>query len=625
MTHTPHTTPPAAEFLVVRGRALVVIDIPAATSRDAARAAGPSSPFGDRHASSSTRRGGPRSPQSDDFGDRAPRLYRALLDAGLVPMGPGRQPEPAPRLAWRADADTVWLEVADEPAEDGSGRRSAARTLLRIPRGQVDPEWLAAARGARPTTLVAGLDIGLQRDEPVRAVLARLETAADRGHLLSGRVGLARAVPGTRADEVRTPVDAGRAAGGTSPLARVAVEPGTVQRPSKAARIGLLGATAVVVAAMVGQTVVGDSSDSTSPPPPRPTAAVAAGVGDAGDASPPASTATPAPVPGTPAPWVVAGPDGTPVRSVVDGPVDEVAAAGLTWPILEEGDGAYRVATHCNRDAWVSAADVERPDLARGDGLGGAVIVLDAGHGGIDAGVPSSSGLLESDLNLVVAERLQALLERSNDIDPETGAVTPGDQHPPVAAVLMTRDAQDAKGGNQRTALVFRGRLATVANADALLSIHHNAGDVDTFSEPPVEVFYSVDDDASPRLAALVVEELRRSFAPLADTWRGATLAGAIGRRGTDGDDYYTVLEEGRVPAVITEALYLSDPAAAALAATEEFQRVQAEALYRALVRFLDTDEAGGSVGEATSYPVEGSVEPYDYSRCRLAVDEDQG
>jgi N-acetylmuramoyl-L-alanine amidase len=609
-----------------------------------------------------------------------PRLYRALGAAGLAAMGPGQQPGPARRLAWRVDAETVWLQVTDT---SGDGRE-AASTVLRIPRGQVDPEWLAAARGTRPTVLVAGIDVGLAPGDTTRDVLARIEEAAERGELLGGSVPLERretdpdghavgtwglgpgAVPAhdsgamgsgrmgargpggdergpgrrgpstrgtdTRGTDTREVAEGRRgrrrsrgaarigSPAGTSPITAAGRGGGDDERwPSTAARMGLLGVAAVVVAAMVGQTVMGDSSDGVVPPPPRPTGAVAAAVEDAATPSP---LPTPPPLPGTPAPWVVAGPDGAPVRSVIDGPVDEVAAAGLLWPILEEVDGSYRVATHCNRKAWVSAADVERPSVGRGDGLRGAVVVLDAGHGGIDAGVPSSTGLLESDLNLAVAERLQALLERSNDVDPETGAVTPGDEHPPVAAVLMTRDAQDAKGGNQRTALVFRGRLATLTDADALLSIHHNAGDVETFSEPPVEVFYSVDDAASPRLAALVVEELRRSFAPLADTWRGATMSGAIGRAGSDGDDYYTVLEEGKVPAAISEALYLSDPAAAALAATEEFQQAQAEGLYRALVRFLDTEETGGDVADAATYPT-GDVEPYDYSRCRLAVDED--
>lgn len=185
----------------------------------------------------------------------------------------------------------------------------------------------------------------------------------------------------------------------------------------------------------------------------------------------------------------------------------------------------------------------------------------------------------------------------------------------------MTRDRDDGKDGNQRTALSFRGRLATEAEADALLSIHHNAGDTRTFDEPASEIFYSVDDQPSRRLAGLVLEELRASLAPFADRWRGTTDAGTFGRADPDGTDYYTILQYGRVPAVITEAVYISDPLGEELAATEEFQQAYAEALYRALVRFLEIpDEVGDEVNEPSEV-TPGDNEPYDFSACSLAVE----
>ncbi len=349
----------------------------------------------------------------------------------------------------------------------------------------------------------------------------------------------------------------------------------------------------------------------------------------AADAEPPPRTTTgasptPSPTPtplGEPGDWVVTRSGGTPVSRVADGVVDEVAAGGLTWPILsEEGDG-YRVATHCDREAWVAATDVARPAVARQDeGMADAVVVLDPGHGGIDAGALGPDGLTESEVVLDVADRLRTLLERDNDVDETDGTVRSGDQWPAVAEVLMTRDPRDEADGELRTSLGFRGRLASVVDADAFLSLHLNAGDSTTFDEPASEVLYSVDDRRSERLGALVLEELRRSLAPLADEWRGTTLRGTIGRADPDGSDYYTTLEEAEVPAVITEALYLSSSSGEELARTDVFRDAYAEALYRALVRFLETDDTGDEVNDPITFRAGEGGTAYDFSDCSLAA-----
>ena len=41
-------------------------------------------------------------------------------------------------------------------------------------------------------------------------------------------------------------------------------------------------------------------------------------------------------------------------------------------------------------------------------------VVIDVGHGGIDSGKVSAEGVLEKDVNLVIAKKLGALLEQSD-------------------------------------------------------------------------------------------------------------------------------------------------------------------------------------------------------------------
>ena len=47
------------------------------------------------------------------------------------------------------------------------------------------------------------------------------------------------------------------------------------------------------------------------------------------------------------------------------------------------------------------------------------------------------------------------------------------------------------------------------------------------------------------------------------------------------------------MPTVITEGAYIGNPTEAELLATAEFRQAYAEAVYRALVRFLTTDDPG--------------------------------
>ena len=69
------------------------------------------------------------------------------------------------------------------------------------------------------------------------------------------------------------------------------------------------------------------------------------------------------------------------------------------------------------------------------------------------------------------------------------------------------------------------------------------------------------------------------------------------------GDDYYGLLRRATMPAVIVEGVYISEPDEEALLATDEFRTSYAEAVYRGVVRFLTTDEAGAGVNDPEYFP----------------------
>lgn len=109
-----------------------------------------------------------------------------------------------------------------------------------------------------------------------------------------------------------------------------------------------------------------------------------------------------------------------------------------------------------------------------------STLVLDAGHGGIDGGAISDSGLKESDINLQIALKTEALV-RFLGID-----------------TVMTRetdtDKSDNKAYSEHDNLVQRVKLANSTENAVLISIHQNKFPSAVVSG--AEVMYSDNDDS---------------------------------------------------------------------------------------------------------------------------------
>jgi len=284
--------------------------------------------------------------------------------------------------------------------------------------------------------------------------------------------------------------------------------------------------------------------------PPRPSTTTTAAAAEV------APTTTTPPLPALPP--AVAAPD----------PRALVTAAGVVVPVAGTDPGGLRVRTPCGNTAVV----------AGGTPLFGATVVLDPGHGGAEPGALGENGLREADLDLAVAQRTADRLTAAG------------------ATVVLTRTR------DLRVTLTTRALLATRLQARAFVSVHHNADPDGRSDRPGTEVWHRVDDPASRRLAGLVQEEVAGAFASYEGVaWEADRDAGAKARRRSRGDDYYGVLRDAGVPAVISEALYLSNPPEAALLARPDGQQAEADALARAIARFLTTDDPGS--GFVDAYP----------------------
>lgn len=150
----------------------------------------------------------------------------------------------------------------------------------------------------------------------------------------------------------------------------------------------------------------------------------------------------------------------------------------------------------------------------------GYTVVLDPGHGGSSPGAVYD-GVMEKDLNLAVAERVQQLLTQEADI-----------------RVVMTREADVDVG------LYERADCANEEHADLFVSIHSNALENNTTYEGIITFFHN-DNHGGSTLAALVEQCVS-----------GETGGINLGTRAED----YVVIRETTAPACLLEMGFMTSP-----------------------------------------------------------------
>jgi N-acetylmuramoyl-L-alanine amidase len=268
-------------------------------------------------------------------------------------------------------------------------------------------------------------------------------------------------------------------------------------------------------------------------------------------------------------------------------PTTTTTAPAIRWPALP-GDGVARAIATPNGTvlAVLSALDdgrfVARSPCGNevtvlGAPLSGATVVLDPGHGGDEPGAVGSGGAREKDVNLAIALETKDQLEAQG------------------ATVVLTRT------GDYRITLASRAAIAQALQPTVFLSIHHNAEPDVHRQAPGAETYFQIASPDSKRLSGLVYEEVVRAFSAYDIDWVGDLDAGAKYRPSSSGGDYYGILKRtAGIPAVLSEAAFISNPPEEALLVDPAFQAVEAGALTQAVIRYVTTADPGS-----------GFVEPY--------------
>ncbi len=191
------------------------------------------------------------------------------------------------------------------------------------------------------------------------------------------------------------------------------------------------------------------------------------------------------------------------------------------------------------------------------------VVVIDAGHGGMDPGKVGVDGSLEKDINLAVAERLKTYLEQDD------------------VKVIMTRETDtglysDTDSRKKMADMRNRCEIIEESGADLVVSIHQNSYHEESVSGG--QVFYYRDSSKGKALAEILQD-------------RFDYVLGDQNRRLPKANGNYYLLLHVKCPIVIVECGFLSNRKEAALLNSGEYQDKLAYTIHMGIMEYLNENQ----------------------------------
>jgi N-acetylmuramoyl-L-alanine amidase len=199
---------------------------------------------------------------------------------------------------------------------------------------------------------------------------------------------------------------------------------------------------------------------------------------------------------------------------------------------------------------------VNRPRNAQGK-LSEKHIVIDPGHGGTSKGAvgrDKDSVVYEKDINLAIAQRVKALLQKEK------------------ATVTMTRE------DDSTVDLYARPQLANEKGADFFISIHCDSTPKPNSASGTTTYYHASDPDG--RALAQAIQKHLAAVTGLPN--RGAQTDTAIYQSG------FAVLRRSEMPAVLIEVAYINNDKDRAKLKDPEFQQKVAEAIVAGLKAYIE-------------------------------------
>lgn len=196
--------------------------------------------------------------------------------------------------------------------------------------------------------------------------------------------------------------------------------------------------------------------------------------------------------------------------------------------------------------------------------LSGKVIILDAGHGGMDGGA-NISGIMEKDIALKVTLKIRDYLQ-------EQGAL-----------VILTREDdsdaanEDTKGIRNRKQEDLRNRVELINSsaADLFLTIHLNA--FPSSSSKGAQTFYTSRFEENEQVAKFIQAEIIRN---LENTSREPRLIRRV-----------YLMDHAQKPGALVEIGFLSNPDERSRLVNDAYQEKMAASIYNGVLRYLTEEK----------------------------------
>lgn len=181
------------------------------------------------------------------------------------------------------------------------------------------------------------------------------------------------------------------------------------------------------------------------------------------------------------------------------------------------------------------------------------VVVVDPGHGGSDPGKVGINKVLEKDLNLQIATKVKALLEKQG------------------ISVIMTREDEKGLAESKVEDLKERVNIINKTKPVLAVSIHQNSYTSEGIHG--AQVFYYSHSAVGEKAAKTMQEAL--------------LMADADNRRQAKANDTYYMLKKTKAPIIIVECGFLSNSQEAEKLITEEYQNTMAEAICKGILECM--------------------------------------
>ena len=186
-------------------------------------------------------------------------------------------------------------------------------------------------------------------------------------------------------------------------------------------------------------------------------------------------------------------------------------------------------------------------------------IVVDAGHGGFDSGKVGIGNILEKEINLAIARKVQENLEAAG------------------IEVVMTRESDQGlydenEENKKQQDMKKRCEMINESGADLAVSIHQNSYTEEYVCGP--QVFYYETSQKGKELAQILQETLNEKL----DIARPREIKA---------DNTYYILKKTQIPTVIAECGFLSNTEEAEKLTSEEYQEQVAEAVCEGILQYL--------------------------------------